>query len=105
MSDDRPEINNAIYNLLLPFEVVKSAGGTLDDQSFVVGFELGMIDAELRICAYMPNGIRANPGSRYVHTIGLKQLDMLAMSHKFRVLEGDQDSSGEWTWVDFKNAY
>jgi hypothetical protein len=91
-------------DLLMPFIVCKSNGGELDDDAFVVGMELGGLDANLRMCAAM--NAFAVPMPRFIHSVGVKQLDLIAMQHGFVVEheEWDGEGPGEWSWVQFNLA-
>lgn len=86
------------YGLVVPFVVTESYDGPLDDEAFTIGFELGQIDSEMDICA----ALYAIPQSRYVHTVGVEQLDLLAMRRGYLLQPGDRDDSDEWTYVEFK---
>lgn len=85
------------YSLVMPFILCTSEGGPYDDEAFVAGYECGWLDSHLETC----KSLLATPDSRYVHTNVLRQLDLICMSHSFRLTKGQVDDSGEWTWVTF----
>ena len=93
MTDDGAEDVN--WGLVMPFVIVKSSGGELDDLSFACGWDCGALDAELRTC----HELAATPRARYVKVEILPQLDLIAMRHKFTVQLGEEVS--DWRYVSF----
>ena len=91
------DLDDGEHGLIMPFVVCKTQGGTLDDLAFVVGWELGQIDGELEMC----ETLYATPRSRYVHTVGVPQLDLISMRRGYLLKVSETDESGEWTWVEF----
>ena len=83
------------WELLLPFNVVTSAGGPYDDDSFVAGFVVGTIDVELKTGTFPDEG-------RYVYPALLPQLDLLAMNYKLILLREPHDE--HWMRVRFERA-
>jgi hypothetical protein len=93
VTDDSTE--DANWGLVMPFVIVKSAGGELDDLSFACGWDCGALDAELRTC----HELGATPRARYVKVEILPQIDLIAMRNKFTVVLGDE--SPDWRHVTF----
>jgi hypothetical protein len=93
VSDENPE--ETTWGLVMPFVVVKSVGGELDDLSFACGWDCGALDTELHTC----HELTATPRARYVKVEILQQLDLIAMRHGFTVQLGDE--SPGWRHVSF----
>lgn len=89
------------YELFMPFTVVQSQGGPLDDQAFVIGYELGLLDSELQTLANVGCG-GATPAGRHLHTLGVAQADLIAMRYGYVVDTTEGQSDEEWTWVEFR---
>lgn len=89
------------YELFMPFTVVESQGGPYHDESFVVGYELGLLDAELQALASTGFG-PATPAGRHVHTQGVPQADLIAMRNGYTIDISEGQSDEEWTWVEFQ---
>lgn len=89
------------HSLVMPFVVVKSAGGELDDMAFAAGWDCGALDAELGVCAQ----VGATPAGRYVKTPALPQLDLIAMRHGYTVTvdakDEDEQATPGWKRVEF----
>lgn len=83
-----------VYGLVMPFVVVKSKGGPLDDDAYVSGFECGRLDVRLAEC----EGPRV---MTTVHTVSIPQLDLIAMSHGWR-MTAEPTEHYEWTFVEFE---
>jgi hypothetical protein len=83
------------YALVMPFVVCRSQGGPYDDDSFVAGYELGRLDAELPVLA----ALNFDSISRQVPTPCVEQLDLIAMRHGYRVNHVGYEHDG-WTDVD-----
>jgi len=97
-SDDLFDGESSEFGLVVPFVICQSQGGQLDDEAFTIGYELGSIDAELSMCA----SLFAQPPARYVHAVGLAQLDLLAMRRGYLMHQGELDESEEWARVEFE---
>lgn len=89
------------FDLFMPFTVVQSQGGPYDDEAFVVGYELGMLDAELHALSNAVGG-PATPTGRYLHALGVPQADLIGMRNGYVVDTTEGQSDEEWTWVEFK---
>lgn len=87
------------HSLVMPFVVVKSAGGELDDMAFAVGWDCGALDAELGVCAQ----VGATPVARYVKAPALPQFDLIAMRHGYTATVDAKDERGTpgWKFVEF----
>ena len=100
MTDSPDDMNHAdeheVYGLVMPFVVVKSKGGPLDDEAYVAGFECGRLDVRLAEAT----GPRV---MTTVHTVSVPQLDLLAMNHGWRMTTEPTEFE-EWTFVEFEKA-
>lgn len=95
MPDDPNE--DVEYALVMPFVTVESRGGPHDDRSYVAGYEVGSISAEM---AHTGRRI-----TRYVHAENRLQLDLVGMRHRYRVdfSEEPPDAPG-WILMDANPA-
>lgn len=91
------------WGLLIPFVVVKSAGGLFDDAAYCAGWEMGAVGQRLAVaqaCNLLPMQV-------VIHRANLKQADLIAMHFELEMTEGDfaddvPDSvQGEWANVMF----
>lgn len=89
MSDDG-------YELVLPFVCVASKGGPFDDDAFVAGYRLGMLDLELA----MLNTLEFSSVAKVVDKRCLDQVDLIAMHRGWRVLHVGFEHEGGWVDVD-----
>ena len=94
---------DAEYGLVMPFVVCETQGGPLDDRAFVVGYELGHLDAELKtLASYGNDATRPLPIARYVHSVGVPQVDLIAMRHGYVLMATPWDDDPEqWTLAEF----
>jgi hypothetical protein len=100
--DPNPPEESGEYELVMPFVVTESAGGPYADNAFVAGYACGSIDAELSMLSMLPQGIPALPGSRYVPTGIVPQLDLIAMNYGYVINSEPWDEHpDEWTRIDF----
>lgn len=82
------------YGLVMPFVVVTSKGGPWDDQAYVAGYEMGLLDARLQL------GI---VGDGYqIHTWNIPQADLIAMRHGYTANGEISDDHPEWAFVTFE---
>lgn len=87
---DEPD-PSAHWDLRMPFVVCASKGGPYDDQSFVAGYQAGMIDAQLQVA----RGVGARTVHfPIVHTELVPQLVLIGMGHGYPAM--DVDSSQQW---------
>ena len=82
--------------LVMPFVVCKSQGGPYEDDSFVAGYHLGVLDHRLE-------SLKGSYGSieQYVLEEYLPQIDLLAMRHGFTM--HTIKLVGEWIHVRISN--
>jgi hypothetical protein len=85
------------FGMVMPFVVVKSNGGELDDQSFACGWDCGQLYGELETC----QRLGATPQARQVKAEILPQLDLIAMHHGFTVTVDNEDQNPDWRRVEF----
>lgn len=79
------------YGLLMPFVTVASKGGPHDDDSYVAGYAMGLLDVYLKIG-------RVAPGAP-VREDSLAQADLLAMRYDYAMsVDGVVDG---WASVTF----
>lgn len=84
MSDDA-----AGFDLVMPFVVVKSAGGPYDDAAFVAGCRLGDIDRQMQQGEAVIE--------QYVDPESLPQYDLMAMNYGYSMeSEPWDDHPDEW---------
>ena len=65
------EDNNSEYELEMPFVCVRSRGGPFDDESFVAGYQMGLLDAELAGSVF--------DQGRAISVANREQADLIAM--------------------------
>lgn len=88
----------AQYGLVMPFVTVKSKGGPHDDDSYAAGFEMGRLDADLKVaktCAHSVIGM--------IRSENRDQADLIAMKNGF-ILRVTNDSFTGWLGVVMTNA-
>lgn len=95
MSDD--EKTPREYGLVMPFVLCTSNGGPYDDEAFVVGWEMGALEAWLE--AGQPNGAQ-----RQIHSTAVPQADLLAMRYGYAMSAEPYDEVPEWTLLTFTHA-
>lgn len=85
------------HDLVMPFVLCATNGGPLDDDAFVVGWDCGVMYAELTTC----QRLGATPRARWVKTAALPQLDLIAMDTQFTLTLTEDHPEAEWTHVSF----
>ena len=80
------------YSLLMPFVTVASNGGPHDDESYVAGYAMGLLDARLS------NGGPQEPES--VRDSCIPQCDLLALKHGYTIQVESTEVPG-WQTVTF----
>jgi len=93
MADDE----QGTYELAMPFVTVASRGGPHDDDAYVCGWEMGQLDANLRMIKAVGSGITL---SATMHAANLPQADLIAMRHGFTgsvILSDDE----QWATVAY----
>ncbi|MCI3246288.1 hypothetical protein [Streptomyces spinosisporus] len=92
------ESSEGEYEAVMPFVLTKSQGGPFDDGAFVAGMTCGALDQELTITA----ALHTLPRERYIDARFLKQVDLIAMRHGYRIELGDLDEPSGWQVVRFE---
>lgn len=90
-------MDEAEYDLVMPFVLCASQGGPYDDAAFVAGATCGALMEELRVC----QAIAAIPKERYVDEALMPQVDLIAMRHGFSLEPGELDEASGWRIVSF----
>lgn len=94
---DLPERDE--MELVVPFIACVSKGGPYDDESFVAGFQAGMVDRALQVAAQC----EAQSVRFTVATALVPQLELLAMNRGFPVVEAESSTEwAEWSLVTFQ---
>jgi hypothetical protein len=82
VTDDPPEdLQQPEFGLVMPFITVATEGGPHDDVSYVAGWEMGVLDAEMRCTS--PAII-----DRWIHAENESQADLIAMKNGYKVKFG-----------------
>lgn len=79
------------YDLVMPFLPVQSRGGPHDDDAFVAGYEMGLLDAQL--------GRSEFDQGRAIRVDNREQADLIAMRHGYVAEFASDDGTG---WVCMK---
>jgi hypothetical protein len=75
--DESEATDEANYGLVMPFVTVASRGATHDDESYVAGYAMGILDAQL-----------SSDPAEHMETVresSLPQADLLAMRHGYSI--------------------
>jgi len=80
------------YDLVMPFVTVASKGGPHDDESYVAGYAMGLLDARLS------EGGEAGP--EVVRETCVAQADLLALKHGYTI-ESESSEADGWVLVTF----
>lgn len=86
------------YGLVMPFILVTSRGGPYDDHAYVAGWNMGALEAEMRIA----RALGTTPKARYLSPVDEPQVDLLAMRFGFTVTATAHDV--DWTLYEFEPA-
>ena len=92
MDEAEPEVG---YGLVMPFVTVASKGGPHDDESYVAGYAMGLLDGKLKIAA--AHGFDRIP--QMVRDTCTAQADLIAMRHGYRTRQHHFDDG--WVEVEF----
>ena len=84
------------HELAMPFTNVKSKGGIFDDASFVAGYEMGLLDATLKI-AQQFQYVRVD---RTIRADNVYQAELLGMHYGYYITASDNPDD-EWSQVVF----
>ena len=87
------------FSIDVPFVTVASVGGPHDDLSYVCGFEVARLDAELGLLGTVDGDLAWTPDMPY-HRTNVPQIDLGAMGHGFTVTEVGGDA--EWVYLRFE---
>jgi len=92
------------WALVMPFTAVASKGGPYDDAAFAAGWQCGQIYAELQALS-VAGGCYPTVMTtmRPVRATTVKQLDLVAMSHGFR-LKTEATDVDEWVMATFSRV-
>jgi len=92
---------DAERGLVMPFIATKSNGGSLDDEAYACGWECGSLCVMIAQAAEF-GGVTL---SRYVHTVNVPQLDLLAMQNGMKVVASEVwEDDDTYTWVTISNV-
>jgi hypothetical protein len=90
MSADEFEPNGH-FELAMPFVLTKSNGGFYDDEAYVAGWNMGSLEADLKIS----KAFELEPKPRYLPRADKPQIDLLGMKYGYVVhtdeLEVEED--------------
>jgi hypothetical protein len=75
------------YDLVMPFLPVRSKGGPHDDDAYVAGYEMGLLDAQLSRSTF--------DQGRAIHGENREQADLIAMRHGY-LGEFTNDNGDGW---------
>ena len=92
MHDDECEDPDTGFELVMPFKVVKSAGGPYDDESFVAGYRLGQLDNVLADRSLEEHVLSIEPDA-------VPQADLIAMRHGYSCTVTEYDV--QWSTARF----
>lgn len=80
--------------LVMPFVAATSNGGVYDDDAYVAGYEMGLLDARLGNTTDRRITVPLHAGNR-------AQADLVAMQHGYSVLTTAFGGYGEWIFATF----
>lgn len=109
MTAPEPDPGEATYEPVLPFLPVVSRGGPYADEAYVAGYEMGQLEAALRLGDALgeTRGVAGDLACT-IHAANRAQADLLAMHHGY--LMDDQEPpahlnpDGTWLYVRFRRA-
>jgi hypothetical protein len=93
MSGGQPE-----FGLVMPFVTVQSKGGPHDDDSYVAGFQMGGLDANLKVAKTVSHSVLG-----LIRAENRDQADLIAMKHGFNMRITTDTGTG-WLGIVFTNA-
>ncbi|MGW0948500.1 hypothetical protein ACWD4O_38920 [Streptomyces sp. NPDC002623] len=94
------ESEEAQYEMVMPIVLAKSNGGPFDDAAVVAGMTCGALEQELTIAA----AIHTLPHPRYIDLPLIKQADLIAMKHGYKLALGEVDEPSGYQYVGFEWA-
>lgn len=81
------------YGMVMPFLPVRSKGGPHNDDAFVAGYEMGLLDAELEAAHY-------SVYEKTIHEGNAAQADLIAMRRGFIAEFGEPQ--GGWVSMSLR---
>lgn len=89
------------YALVMPFVAVATNGGQYEDEPYVCGYEMGLLDGCLSM---KPSKYEAT-----IHVGNRAQADLIAMKRGYTVTfsepyQEDEDHIGEWLFANFREV-
>ena len=81
------------FGLVMPFVTVTSKGGPHDDDAYVCGYEMGLLDATLR---NLPDEATV---TQNLHAANKAQADLLAMQHGCTLVTAMHDDPIFHEWI------
>lgn len=82
-------MDDAEYEIVMPFVACRSQGGAYDDDAFVAGWRLAELDAELRAAGTPERTVTIRPADH-------AQADLIAMRHGYRLTTVESTDPSEW---------
>jgi hypothetical protein len=95
MSNLSDDDNGHTYDLILPFVCVVSVGGPYDDDAFVAGWRLALLDRQLAA----PYGLEC---ATTIRNEERRQADLIAMRHGWSLETEGPEPADEWLNVTFR---
>jgi hypothetical protein len=86
------------YGLVMPFVACQSNDGPYDDEAYVAGYEMGLLDQSLATMAQPFTAWR-----QMIHSPNRRQADLIAMRHDFVMTVRETDFD-EWLDVEFSRT-
>lgn len=93
MDEEFADEEGTEYALIMPFVVCQSHGGPYEDAAFCAGWEMGMLDEQMKRME------RAVAVESTIRAASLPQADLVYMKHGFQITSTVYDDSGEWAFV------
>lgn len=87
------------YGMVLPFVACRSKGGTYDDEAFVAGYEMGLLDATLGQSAILHSPLVG--WTLPLHAPNRAQADLIAMKNGF-TMKVEATEYDEWIYATFE---
>ncbi|WP_446458615.1 hypothetical protein [Streptomyces rochei] len=91
------ESDGGSYEPVMLIVLGKSNGGPYDDAAVVAGMTCGALETELKITA----ALNTLPHERYIDSPLIKQADLIAMRHGYKLVLGEVDEASGWQHVVF----
>ncbi|AKZ60744.1 hypothetical protein SAM23877_p035 (plasmid) [Streptomyces ambofaciens ATCC 23877] len=91
------EPEEGTYEPVMLIVLAKSNGGPYDDAAVVAGMTCGALEKELAMTA----ALNTLPHERYIDGPLIKQTDLIAMRHGYKLVVGEVDEASGWQHVAF----